>query len=247
MTETTQVSPDAETLNPAPELTNETPEVVTPEAPAEPTEPTESEESKALKRMQRRIDKRTADVYRERAEKDQLAQRLTELERRLQPAEQEQPDLEKVVATKAQSLAQEIAQQQRITDSVGAILKAGKALANFDAHCNAVAEEIPFYENGRPTAFLSAVMEFDQPAQLLDHLGANPDLAAELADMTPTRRVLRLGAIERELTDAAKPKASNAPTPLAPVRGQGVGSKDPSAMTDAEFKAWRSKQIAQRR
>lgn len=245
----TQVSPVEETQIQSTEPTNETPEVVTPEVVAETPEPTESEESKALKRMQRRIDKRTADVYRERAEKDQLAQRIAELERR-QPTEQTQDpqaDIRKVVETQAQSLAKEIVQQQRVAEHIGDILKAGKAIPEFDAACNALNEELPFYErNGRPTEFLSAVMEFDHPAKLLAHLGSNPDLAAELADLTPTRRVLRLASIEREMTDAAKPRASAAPKPLEPVRGQG-GSKEPSEMSDAEFAAWRRRQIAQRR
>src|SRR5512146_2855672 len=93
MTDENQVSPDAETLNPAPETTSETPEVVTPEVETEQqqtSETPEDEAAKALKRMQRRIDKRTADVYRERAEKQQLAERLAELERRLQPQQEEQ-------------------------------------------------------------------------------------------------------------------------------------------------------------
>lgn len=234
----------------APEVTEITPGVVTPEVVAEPKEP-ESEESKALKRMQRRIDKRTADVYRERAEKDQLAHRIAQLEQRLQPEDgQTQPsgaDLERVVQSQAQTLAQEIARQQDVSRSVASVLKAGRELPNFDAACNVVNEELPFYDRaGKPTPFLSAVLEFDQPAQLLSHLGSNPDLAAELADLTPTRLVRRLDAIEREMADKAKPKTSQAPKPLDPVRGQG-GSKEPSAMTDREFAAWRKAQIAQRR
>lgn len=238
MTEETQVPPAAETLNPAAETE---PEVVTPEVAKPETE--ESEDSKALKRMQRRIDKRTADVYRERAQNEQLAQRLAELERRLQPTEPQAPDLEKVVQTKAQTLAQEIAQQQKVTDSIGAVLKAGKTLDNFDTACNAVAEEIPFYVNGRPSAFLSSVLEFDQPAQLLHHLGTHPDLAAELADLSPTRQVLKLGAIERELADKAKPKSSTAPKPLEPVRGSGGSKLEYSPdMSDAAYAKWREAQ-----
>jgi hypothetical protein len=246
-----QVSPDAETLNPAAEdITNETPEVVTPEVDAKP-EPTESEESKALKRMQRRIDKRTADVYRERAQNETLAQRIAQLEQRLQPADSQTPpnsdDLERVVLTKAQSIAQEIAQQQQITRNVQSVLSAGKDLPAFDAACNAVNEELPFYDrSNRPTPFLAAVLEFDRPAQLLHYLGTNPDLAAELADLNPTRLVRRLDAIEREMSDKGKPKTSAAPKPLEPVKAQG-SSKEPSEMSDKEFAAWRRRQISQRR
>lgn len=253
MTTETQVAPVAETQTPATELTQEVPqEVVTPdEVVAEHAdEPAESEDSKSLKRMQRRIDKRTADLYRERAEKDQLAQRLAEVERRLQPAADEtQPNstaLEKDVLTRAQQLAQEMTQQQKVTDSVGSVLKAGKALPGFDAACNAVAEDLPFYDDrGKPTAFLSAVLEFDAPAQLLHHLGTHPDLAAELADLTPTQQVRRLDRIERELT--SQPKTSSAPKPLAPVKPSAPDTSLSSAKSDEEWARMRDRELAERR
>jgi hypothetical protein len=244
------VSPDADTLNPAPELTSETPEVVTPEVETDEQQTSEDadEAAKALKRMQRRIDKRTADVYRERAEKELLARRIEELERKqAKPEDGDQPPSEKDIESKALTLAQQIAQQQEFAKTVQSVVKAGSALPKFTEACNTLNEELPFYDNkGKPTPFLTAVIEFDAPEKLLHHLGTNPDLAAELADLTPTRLVRRLDAIERELTEKAKPKTSNAPKPLEPVRAQG-GTKDPSEMSDTEFAAWRKAQIAQRR
>ena len=77
-------------------------------------------------------------------------------------------------------------------------------------------------------------------------LFVNPDIAEELADLSLPRQVRKLTLIEQELADKAKPRTSNAPKPLDPVKPQG-GSKDPSAMTDAEFRAWRRAQIAARR
>lgn len=250
MTTENQVSPDADTQNPAPELTNEIPEVVTPEVDTDkqqPSETPEDEAAKALKRMQRRIDKRTADVYRERAEKEQLAQRLAELERRQvtpQGEEQQTAVDENVIQTKALTLAQEIAQQQRFQASVNDVLKAGKALEKFDEACNTLNEELPFYERtGKPTPFLAAVLEFDAPAQLLHHLGTNPDLAAELADLTPTRLVRRLDAIERELTEKAKPKTSSAPKPLTPLRGSASGSDLSDELSADEWRERRNRQL----
>jgi hypothetical protein len=246
MTTENLVSPDAETQNPAPELANETPEVAIPEVEAAAPESTESEESKALKRMQRRIDKRTADVYRERAEKEQLAQRIAELERRHAPQQDEVAD-EPVSKTDVMSLAQEIAKQQEVAKHVQSVLKAGKALPNFDEACNTVAEELPFYDGkGKPTDFLSAVLEFDDPAKLLHHLGTNPDLAAELADMTPTRRVRRLDAIEREMNDRAKPKTSTAPKPLEPVKATASDTGLHSKLSDEEWIRRRDKEVRER-
>lgn len=252
MSTETIVSPAEETQIPTAETTTEPAAVDAPKVEAEqPQEPDESEDSKAVKRMQRRIDKRTADLYRERAEKDQLAQRLAQLEARLQPEQgNDAPDSvpRAEVLTKAQEIAQEIAQQDRIKESVGKVLSDGKGLRGFDAACNAVNEELPFYDDrGKPTPFLASVLEFDAPAQLLHHLGTHPDLAAELADLSPIKRIRRLDAIERELTaKPAPPKTSSAPKPLEPVKAS-AGSKDPADMTDKEFAAWRRSQIAQRK
>ena len=44
-----------------------------------------------------------------------------------------------------------------------------------------------------------------------------------------------------------KPQPSNAPAPITPIEAKSGGSKDPSEMTDAEFAAYRRRQIAARR
>lgn len=243
-----EVSPDAETQNPAPEAV-ETPEVAAPEVEQTPEpEASETEESKSLKRMQRRIDKRTADLYRERAEKEQLAQRLAQFEASRIPSDPQELDpaqIERVVRQQAQ----EIAHAQRITEKCNAIADEGKRLApDFDRALQTLtAEAGPLFErNGRPTPLMNVILESDKPAKLLHHLGTNPDLAADLADLTPTQLARKLDRIERDMSESAKPKTSQAPKPLTPVKGANT-SKDPSSMTDAEFAAWRKAQIAQRR
>jgi len=253
MTTQTQAAPVAEAQNTATELlTNEEAEVVTPQVDEQqPSETPEDEATKALKRMQRRIDKRTADVYRERAEKEQLAQRVAELERRQQaPQGEEQPLAvdDKAIEAMALTRAKEIAQQQRFQETVQGVLKAGKALPEFDKACNTLNEELPFYErNGKPTAFLAAVLDFDAPAKLLHHLGTNPDLAAELADLTPTRLVRRLDAIEQELNDKAKPKTSGAPKPLEPVRPAGAANDLSDDLSADEWMKRRRQQLLRKR
>jgi hypothetical protein len=197
--------------------------------------------------MERRINKKHAEAAAANERSRILEERLRSYETSPPQGEEAAPDAN-VIETKARALAQEMARQQEVSKHIGSVLTAGKALPEFDAACNSVNDELPFYErNGKPTEFLSALLEFDEPAKLLHHLGTNPDLVEELADMTHTRRVRRLDAIEREIKDKATPKTSSAPKPLAPLKGQGTDSKDPSAMTDAEFAAWRRRSIAQRR
>lgn len=241
MTLETNVPPAEETQNPSAELTQDNPEVVAPETvetegapPQEPESSPEDDKEKALKRMQRRIDRRTADLYQTRAEAEQLRQRLAQLE---QPPEEGTPR-----QADPHHLAREIASVERFTEKCNAVAKDGaKKFTDFDASLKSLAAETgPLFDaHGRPGDLMKVVMESDAPDALLYHLGKNPDVAADLVDLTPTQLARRLDRFEREMTQAAKPKVSSAPKPLKPVAGGGASVKDPSQMTDAEFRAWR--------
>ena len=227
-------SPVAESQIPAAEV--ETPEVTAPEAEASADPPAEpaDEADKALKRMQRRIDKRTADVYRTRAENEQLRQRLE----RLEAGSAEVPKVDDPA-----SLAREISRIERFTEKSNELVSRGtKAHADYmDALKDLAAEVGDFVApNGAPSKFMDVVLQVsDAPDALLYHLGKNTDLAEELADLTPIQLAKKLARIETAMTEALKPQQSKAPKPLQPVRGSGVVTKSPDQMTDAEYAKWR--------
>jgi hypothetical protein len=239
MIQETNVSPAEETQNPSAELA-ETPEVANPEN-VESTEqnpaPEKSEESdveRERKRFQRRIDRRTAELYRERAEREALAQRLAQYEQQPREEAGKQPD--------PMELAREIAARERFDEKCNAIAEQGsKKFKDFDAALRTVAAEAgPLFDGkGKPTPLMQVVMEAEAPAAVLHYLGTNPDLAADLADLSPTQLARRLDRIEREMADAGKASVSSAPRPLTPVKASGSATKDPSQMTDAEYRAWR--------
>jgi hypothetical protein len=248
MNETT-VSTGDETQIPTPEAV-ETPkeEVTTPEVVAEVVAEdsvveTEDESSKALKRMQRRIDKRTADVYRERAAKEQLAQRVAQLE--AQSGQEVQPD-----QSDPRVLAKEIARIERFNEQANSIVSEGaKTHPDYMDALKELAREVGDFvqPNGTPSKFMEVMLEVvDKPSAVLYHLGKNPDLAEELADLSPFKLATRLNRLESELTEKSKPKPSLAPKPLDPVKVRGSGQKDPKDMTDREFAEWRQSQIKQR-
>lgn len=248
MNQETQVSTDAETQNPAAEVT-ETPEVVAPEAEAEATEkPDEGDESdKALKRMQRRIDKRTADVYRERARAEQLAQRLAELEAKGNgeaPTAAKETDVERLVEERATAKA--------FAETANRIVETGtKQNSDFVDALKDLASEVGEFvqRNGKPSPFMEVVLEVsDEPTKLLYHLGKNPDIAAELADLSPIKLAKRLDRIERELGESSKPKTSNAPKPLEPVRAKAAPNSGlDEGLSDAEWIKRREAEIRARR
>ena len=235
-----QVSPGEETQNPAPEV--ETPEVATPEVEAEAkepeAEPVEDDAEKALKRMQRRIDKRTADIYRERARAEQLAQRVAELEANSAPQVQSETD--------PISLAKQIARVERFTEKANSIYKEGTtAHTDYDDALKNLAAEVGHFveRDGSPSKFMDVVLQtVDNPTEVLYHLGKNPDIAEELAGLTQLQLVKRLDRIEREMSEKSKPKPSSAPKPLEPVKSKATASPLPQDEDSTEV--WMKKEFA---
>lgn len=88
----------------------------------------------------------------------------------------------------------------------------------------------------------SAIVESENGPALLYHLANHPEEAERIATLSPTRQIAELGKMETQLGKVVKP--SNAPAPATPI-GQGKsGTKDPSKMTDAEYRSFRKSQGA---
>lgn len=234
MTTENTVSPDAETLNPAP-VTDENAEVVTPETDTQTEKPETQEDpaAKSLKRLERRIDRVTAARYQAEAEREQARQEAAELKARLQQFEQHedtprQPQIDPV------QLANEIATVREITARSNAIAKEGEAKfgkTEFAQALRTVQEEAGslFTQKGTPTPIGEAVLSADDPAALLHYLGTNPEAASELADLTPVQAARRIARLEIEMSKPVAPKQSNAPKPISPVRASSAAS---SGLTD---------------
>jgi hypothetical protein len=228
-----QVSPGEETQNTAPEVVEQTTEVTTPKTVETKTDenPEEDETQKSIKRLQRRIDKRTADVYRERARAEQLAAELEQLRSKQvpdeQPNEHAKEDIEKLVELKAE--AKEFAKvAERIVQS------GKKAEPDFVNKLNDLRSEVGDFvqPNGLPSPFMKAVLDVcedngSQPEKLMLHLAKNPDVAADLADLPVIKLAARLDRIERGLSEP-QPKQSSAPKPLEPVKPKPISSLEPS-------------------
>lgn len=230
MTTETTVAPDVATQIPASE--GEKPEVTTPEAEASTDPPAEpAEEDKTLKRLQRRIDKRTADYYRVQAENEQLRQRL------------EKPEASEAPPDDPVSIAREISRIERFTEKSNELVSKGqKAHPDYMLALKDLASEVGDFvaRNGAPSKFMEVVLEVsDAPDALLYHLGKNTDLAEELAGLNQIQLAKKLSRIERDMAEALAPKRSTAPAPLKPVVGAAPAKKSPENMTDAEYARWR--------
>lgn len=223
-----------------------TPEVAEPEKVEEPaSKAEESAEQRALKAAQRRIDRLTRDKYELRARLEQSASRQPGQEVAQEPRYTEQ-DIERVAAAR-------IAAQQA-TERANSIASDGeKSFPDFGKKVRTVMEELPLFDaKGLPTPAMEAIYDAERPAALLHYLGEHPDIAAELADLTPVRQARRIALIERDLpapktADAAKTPSpvSKAPAPLKPGRPSSTSVKSPGDMSDAEWAAWKEEQRRQ--
>lgn len=94
-----------------------------------------------------------------------------------------------------------------------------------------------------------ALVEMEEGHKVAYYLGKNPEEAADIASMSPTRQAIALGRIEAKL--AVKPPAktvSNAPEPIGSKLNGGAspGKADPSKMSDAEWAKWDAEQQAKK-
>lgn len=248
MTDTTLAEAGAAAENLAPEAV-ETPEVTTPETEAQqqPQDTADAEHGdgadKSIKRLERRISRVTAARYQAEAEARQLRERLEAIERaQTQPQDDPQQIRPEDIDRIATERAREMAQAQTVAARSNSTFEAG-IKAYGDAFRESIAEVIEeagplIAGNGMPTALGEAVLDSEKPAELLHHLGQNPDIAETLRGLSPAALGRRIARIEAEMS---KPKAPP-PKPLKPVTTAGGGAtlgRSASDMTDAEWYAQR--------
>ncbi len=246
MSTETQVSPVVETQNQTADNA-ETPEVAAPEidTEAEAKSESKSDDDKSLERMNRRIAKRTADYYRERARAEALAE---ELQRLTAGAQSERTEATPVDLDR---LAEEKAAIRVFAEKANSIVEKGqrKNTDFMDVVRDLESEVGPFVlRDGKPSAFMETVLDVaDDPVELMYYLGKKPDVAAELADLSPRKLAIRLDRIQRDMSESSKPKTSKAPQPLDPVKPK---SSDNGLSSDLPVDEWmrrREKEIKGRR
>jgi len=94
----------------------------------------------------------------------------------------------------------------------------------------------------------NVLMELENGPAVSYYLGNHPEIAYRIAQKGPVAVAIELGKIENSLGKTSpSPTTSTAPEPPNPITAsRGKATKEPSDMTDKEFKAYRLKQIAAR-
>lgn len=230
----------------------------TPAAPAV-AEPAESapEPAKEEPPKQAWWQKRIDEITRARHDAERETQRLKQeiehyRQRQADPNAQQPPGQAPANLTDAQieERANAIAAQREYQRGVARTIDAGNTKYGepaFNAACNTLAS---LGANEQP-AFMQAVSDLDNGADVLQHLGTHPEVAARLMAMPPVRMAMELARLEGKITapPPAKP-LSRAPAPIAPIEG-GVSQAEPDIydpnISTERFIALRNKQEAARR
>ncbi len=93
------------------------------------------------------------------------------------------------------------------------------------------------------------IMESDKGADIAYYLGKNPDIALNLSKMPAVSAAKEIGRLEVKFAEQKAPpakKITGAPPPIKPVGGKERGSKDPSQMSTAEYREWRTQNMKRR-
>lgn len=227
-------APSNEPVGAQDEVTEDTgADAISSEKPAEEKPESADDELKRLRRENRKRERTQQKLYGElEVTKAELARRSASPQEAGQPSNTPDPI----------AVAREIVALERFNDKCNDIAEQGaKAFKReFMPAWSAIAAEIPITDakTGKATPFFESITDLDDPAAVIHHIGTNPDLIDELADLSGRKLDRRLALIEAELK--TKPKVSSAPTPITPIKPRSsAGEPDPSN-TDA-WMAWRNK------
>lgn len=110
------------------------------------------------------------------------------------------------------------------TETAATIKSYQKQDPKFVENLKELAEEVgPLVnERGLPTPFLEQIMDCDKPTKVVAYLLKNPEVVAELEDLSPTRLAKKLTLLEAQLGQS--PKTSKNPEPIKPIGQKGRGT-----------------------
>lgn len=216
--------PEAQAAVEAPVVADATPEPAASSVPQEA-----SVEESAAKPPQGLLD-RIGQLTRQKRE---LEERLHQVESYTQqqyaPQEQEGGVIDpRSVQMEIHRQAQELAKQQAWKDTTDKIWNEGlNKYGDWAPQLNNMAQIL----GGIPTTLTEAAIESGNPHEVLYHLAKNPDEAARIALLPPTRQAVAVAKLAQNMN--APKRVSSAPPPITP-KVSGIGSA-PASLDDPDI------------
>lgn len=207
-------------------------------------------EQREIDRLRRRVDNLTRQKYELKAHVPQQASQQNASDD--EPVTLSRAELQKYIAEQAKQLAPAMTEQQaEIERRTKVVQSLAKELGQekFDE----LSEELDNVfggltdRSGAPKAATDAIFYADDPKAVIEYL-TDPDNAEEaerIASMSPIQAGKAIAKLESKMEAAkstAKPKASNAPRPLEPVRSGGTPKGMPDPSDTKAYIAWANAQ-----
>ena len=202
---------------------------------AQPVEEQEQVELVEKTPEQKRIDKLTAQKYRERQAREAAEQELAML-KQAQNQNKNETDIESVIEQRVQQRLQqqEFAKREaEFNTACNKTYQTGKAeFSDFDDKIN----NLSMIGLDRET--LDLIATSDHGAKILNFLGEDLEEADRILNLPPLRRARELTKIESTVVSQHKKRISNAPNPISTVSGK--GSTSSGDLSDFEnYMKWR--------
>ena len=197
--------------------------------------------------FQKRINKVTADKYEQQRRADDLQRQLDEVQAK--PKEVvAAPKLEDFdhdeeafnAANIKYQVAEAVQAEKAVLNTEAQQVKAAEAQRAFNDRIVAmnkpdfadVANAVPQL----PSGVADALVQSENGAELIYHLGTHLDMADKLANMSPNQAMMELGRISANMNTKSEIKQSAAPEPIEPITsGGGVLKKDVGEMSMEEI------------
>lgn len=110
---------------------------------------------------------------------------------------------------------------------------------DFDEKFEVVSEVVATVPEGMgKQAFQYFMREAENPAEVVYHLGAQPELLEKLQGMSPVGIIKELTLLEHGLKGKPKSKADHKSPPITPVKGSGKSNSELSGKSAKELVAW---------
>lgn len=220
-------------------------------------EPDEQEEDERKSRSQRQRERRKAHIQeleRKASEATEKLERITKAyEGQDEPKEDDFDDhIEYAAARAVWTASQRAADREKLlaNDELTALQqqREQEVTANFRERETEASARLENYQqvvtNPNLTvtkAMTDVIVRADNGPDIAYHLGSNPAEAFRIANLPETEQVFELGRIASVLTLPKAKTQSEAPPPIKPVKGSANQSRDPTRMSNEEYREWRKK------
>lgn len=211
-------------------------------------------EQREIERLRRRVDNLTRQKYELRAATPAAAPQQHENNQvdDDEPVTLTRAELQRQIAEQAQKLAPTMREQQAEAERRHGVVTSLAKEWGQEKFDNLSAELDDAFgglvdRRGAPKPATDAIFEADNPKDVIEYLTDpdNADEAASLSSMSALQAGRAIARIEQKIEAAkskAKPKPSNAPAPLEPVRGGGVHNGMPDPSDTKAYIAWANAQ-----